>query len=126
MAKSIQLKNSNNEKIYPNTVIEKNLNNGETSIKYSDGTMVCYGSKSVTYSINDMWSWCDRTALLTIDFSKTFKDVPSVTISSNTFEVIGVNVSSVSTSNFKFYGFQPKNCGQRTIKLSYIAIGKWK
>ena len=126
MAKSIQLKNNSNEKYYPNVIYKTTTNSNGTAIQYADGTLICYGKKTLSYSFSDMWSWCDRTDLLTVYFPISFKDAPTVTISSNTFTTVGVNLSTISTDNFKFYGFQPKNCGTKSMNISYIAIGKWK
>lgn len=126
MAKTIQLKNKNNENYYPNTIYKKISNSNGTAIQYSNGTMICYGKKSLHYDITDMWSWCDRTGLLTVNFPEIFKETPITHLTSDTFTIIGINIDSESKNNFKFYGFQPKNCGTRDLSINYIAIGKWK
>lgn len=126
MAKTIQMKDINNTNYYPNVVYKKTTNDNGTAIQYADGTLICYGKKTLSYSTNDMWSWCDRTSQLMVPFPISFKEVPTVNISSNTFTIIGVNLSSIETSKFNFYGFQPKNCGTTLMVISYIAIGNWK
>lgn len=99
---------------------------GSNFIKYEDGTLIVYEEHYITYDIYDMWSWCDRTLLKEIKFPVAFITPPTVILTSKTFCVISMNVDSVSKDKFTFYGFQPKNCNQKSLNCYYIAIGKWK
>lgn len=125
MKKIIQLKDIDS-KIYPvpNEVI--NNDNG-TALKYADGTLICYGKKdNLKYNPADMWSWCDRTDKLSFNFAMSFNDIPVVSLTTNTFTVVSINVATISKNGVSFYAFQPKNCGTTSLSIQYIAIGSWK
>lgn len=103
---------------------------GDGYTKYSDGTMVCYGTASITNPThNDWYGFCRLSNEFTFNLAKTFKDNNySLTISSTVFGYFSTIITSKTTNSFGFRActhnqsaYTPKNG-----TFDYIAIGKWK
>lgn len=120
-----QLQDKNGNSLFPeNTQIE--TINGDTIIKFPNGQMIIYGERSISYTISDFWSWCDRTNAMVINYPIQFSEKPTVLLTSNSFHIVGVCVSARDNSSFTAYGYQPKGQNGTGLYLMFQAIGKWK
>ena len=103
---------------------------GDGYTKYSDGTMVCYGTASVTNpSFDDWYGFCRLANEITTNLVKTFKDNNySLTMTSKTFGYFTAMITSKTASSFKFRAFTHNNTAYNPGNgtFDYIAIGKWK
>lgn len=103
---------------------------GDGYTKYSDGTMVCYGTASVTNpSFSDWYGFCRLANATTINLVKAFKDNNySLTITSETFGYFTAMITSKTVSSFTFRAFTHNNTAYNPGNgtFDYIAIGKWK
>lgn len=103
---------------------------GDGYIKYPDGTMICYGTSTVSSpSLSDYYSFCKRTNLNTVTFPQEFISTPSITIQNKDFGSFSSTISSSSTTDFSYYCFTyPSATSSSGIvaTIDYMAIGKWK
>ena len=115
-----------------NDKLTQNLQNivesGDGYIKYSDGTMICYGSTSGSSTNTDYWGQFVRTDdKLSIDFPQKFISTPII-CANPSFEgqAVSIMISKISLSSFNFIILKTKEASQTNYSLKYIAIGKWK
>lgn len=131
LAKVEQNLTSNSENTVPSVKAVNNaFESGEGYIKYPDGTMVCYGTVSITNPThNDWYGFCRLSNEFTFSLAKAFKDNNySLTISSTAFGYFSTIITSKTTNSFGFRAFT-HNQDAYTPKdgtFNYIAIGKWK
>lgn len=127
MSKIIELKNNENEKYYTNNIVEKIENNNGTAIKYADGTMICYGNVSVNVSGGgDYYQLFNRTNEITINFPSVFKNNIIALVNSQNFGVFSTIISSIYESGLTFRGFYSPQVTFSSMRVNYIAIGKWR
>lgn len=91
-------------------------------IKYADGTMICYGNKNETGSIENYWSYKKVSSAIT--FAKPFASVPSVAVSCGAMAYLSINTYNKSKNGFSFDVIKLADYGD--YNLDYIAVGKWK
>lgn len=103
---------------------------GDGYIKYSDGTMICYGIASITNPTHKDWyGFCRLTNEFTFNLAKVFKDNNySLAISSTTFGYFSTIIASKKANSF---GFRACTHNQSAYTpesgtFDYIATGKWK
>ena len=115
-----------------NDKLTQNLQNivesGDGYIKYSDGTMICYGTSSGSSDNTDYWSQFVRTSdTLQINFPQKFISTPIVCATPN-YEggTVSIMTSTITTSSFKFIILKIKGATQTNYSLRYVAIGKWQ
>lgn len=105
------------------------IESGDGYIKYSDGTMICYGEYTGTSELFDYFGWCIRTAEnINITFKKEFLSAPMVTITPryNSY-IFSIAINQISATGFKFTGLKPSGArSSNYINMNYMAIGKWK
>lgn len=127
MSKIIELKNNENEKYYMNNIVEKIENNNGTAIKYADGTMICYGNIVVNVSGGgDYYQMFNRTNEITINFPSVFKEYITAVVNSQNFGVFSTIINSISESSLTFRGFYSPQVTFSSMRVNYIAIGKWR
>lgn len=108
-------------------IIESGSNANGSYIKYSDGTMICYGSTSLNeVSVSDYYSFCKRTNSLTITFPMEFDEVPNVTITNQGFGIFSYTINNITANNFSYYAFTYPSGSNISGSLQYVAIGRWK
>ena len=131
LAKVEQNLTSNSENAVPSVkAVNGAFESGNGYIKYVDGTMVCYGTASVTNpNFGDWYGFCRLANETTTNLVKTFKDNNySLTITSKTFGYFTVMITSKTASSFTFRAFTHNNTSYNpgSGNFDYIAIGKWK
>lgn len=108
-------------------IIQSGSNANGSYIKYSDGTMICYGLTSLNeVSVSDYYSFCKRTNSLTITFPMEFDEVPNVTITNQGFGIFSYTINNITANNFSYYAFTYPSGSNISGSLQYVAIGKWK
>lgn len=131
LAKVEQNLTSNSENAVPSVkAVNDAFESGTGYIKYPDGTMICYGTVSITNPThNDWYGFCRLSNEFTFSLAKAFKDNNySLTISSAAFGYFSTIIISKTTNSFGFRAFT-HNQDAYTPKngtFNYIAIGKWK
>ena len=111
-----------------NEAIGQIIESGDGYIKYSDGTMICYGSTSGSSTNTDYWGQFERTDdKLSVDFPQNFISTPIVCATPN-YEgsTVSIMTSTITVSSFKFIILRIKGTTPTNYGLKYIAIGKWK
>lgn len=111
-------------------IIQSGSNANGSYIKYSDGTMICYGNYSFNSSNSDYWGNFYRSENYTINFPQGFSTTPIVNVTPNSDDgsisaVLNiVNLNTFEMCQIKSKGINPNtnlsNLGQ------YVAIGRWK
>ena len=109
-------------------IVESETNTNGTYIKYADGTMICYNTVShENVSITSTWGSFYESALLSLgDYAKPFTSVPTLVLTSHLPNFIEKYGNDSKTSPGGFYACKPKSTSSENVRVSYIAIGKWK
>ena len=115
---------------YINNTINSIVESGSNYIKFYDGTLVCWGSKTVTINITTSYGNMYRgtSAVSFDDYEKSFISIPTVIVYVNgANSAIAMNWTERTLNN---PGEQmlvlPISKEGQTYVISYIAIGKWK
>lgn len=115
-----------------NEIVEKDTNENGTYIKYSNGIMICFGSK--TYSnqtfTDDFWSDYNRSSnsLMSATFPEEFASVPICTITGRCNNAwLIVENAATKTRTQQVVAISPKNVNwNMDVVIDYIAIGTWE
>lgn len=105
------------------------VESGDGYIKYSDGTMICYGNYSGTTKLSEYFNWCKRTEEnISVTFKKEFLSAPTVVITPHYFSyVFSIMINQIKTTGFGFTGLKTNGAAIDTsVNIYYIALGKWK
>ena len=117
-----------NGKKIQDTIVESGSNTNGSYVKYSDGTMICFGKISGVSSLYDYWEQFKRTEEdIEIYFPATFKTSPYVTANgTNASGIFTVLIGGTYATYFKFTGLKAKNNTGTSYEIYYQATGKWK
>lgn len=104
--------------------------NGGTGYKFSDGTLICAKTVTVTATVNKGWGslfYNENLASLG-DWPVQFLNTPAATISqTGGSDVTGISWHSMSAvSAGSVYLYRPVSTVSQSYTLSAIAIGRWK
>lgn len=95
--------------------------------KYSDGKMICYGTRTATVNINQTYEGSYFASFGNTGFAETFIDTPVVTVTLiNNSSLLSENITSVSSTAFGLYVWKTQAKSSVSVKLSYVAYGHWK
>lgn len=112
---------------YNNPIIDSGSDINGTYVKYFDGTMIC--SNTVTYqnvAITNTWgSFYESSQLSLGNYPVAFIQEPDLSLTSHYPNFVQKYGDASATSPGTFYASKPKS-GTETVKVSYIAIGRWK
>ena len=109
-------------------IIESGSNSNGNYIKFSDGTMICYGRQAMTFSSTISYGNIYRGDAQTINLPATFIDTNYQRFISPLAPIhdsYSVD-NDITTSTFKFFPVSYTSQGEDTRYISYFAIGKWK
>ena len=114
-------------------IVESGSNDNGSWIKYSDGTMICYGSKDVTLDCSQAWGnlFVGRYQNY-ISFPQEFIDIPLLQIHTRSTTnasswLISYDSTTVSKSNFYEVDIARATANSSVpITIIFIAIGRWK
>lgn len=109
-------------------IIESGSNENGNYIKYTDGTMICYNTVSYeNVPITSTWGVFYESTLLSLgDYAKPFTSAPTLVLTSYFPNFIEKYGNDSETSPGGFYACKPKSASGENVKVSYLAIGKWK
>lgn len=109
-------------------IVESGTNTNGTYVKYSNGTMICYNTVShENVSITSAWGVFYESTLLSLgDYAKPFTSVPTLVLTSHFPNFVEKYANDSETSPGGFYACKPKSASSEIVRVSYIAIGKWK
>lgn len=117
-------------------IIESGTNTNGSYIKYSDGTMICRGTKAILLDINNAWGETLYTGSYTdeITFPHAFISAPDLTYNCNPSTATGFFYGSIvdgglliTTTGFSGVTLiRPNSRTNVNAKVNFIAIGKWK
>lgn len=112
-----------------NEGLSKIIESGDGYIKYSDGTMICYGTSDITAQITNPWgSSYYGNVKVNPTFAKPFISPPTISATIRTTGNLA-NVAGISTSTTKITAIFLITFASQdsyTGKLDWVAIGKWK
>lgn len=114
---------------YINNIIESGSNANGNYVKYADGTMVCYGTKSGTGTLADYWTTFKKIEGITTTFPVAFVSTPSITISSISAQsnnIFSVGIDASSSSSFNALILKPSGSSNQNYAFGWIAVGRWK
>lgn len=114
-------------------IVESSSNDKGKWIKYSDGSMICYGSKDVTLNCSQTWGnlFVGRYEDY-ISFPQEFIDIPLLQIHTRSTTnasswLISYDKTTVSKSNFYEVDIARATANSSVpITIIFIAIGRWK
>ncbi len=114
-------------------IVESGSNDNGSWIKYSDGSMICYGNKDVTLDCSQTWGnlFVGRYENY-ISFPQEFIDIPLLQIHTRSTTnasswLISYDKTTVSKSNFYEVDIARATANNSVpITITFIAIGKWK
>lgn len=129
MAKVIKLKN---DAYLYGTIFEKGSNSNGDYIKFSDGTLVCYGDKDlgdVTINNSHMNMYISSSQS-SIAYPVSFAERPKYRCitpqgGSGSFFIIQTNVGN-KTGTGTYYLLRGNSATITNASVGYFAIGKWK
>lgn len=112
-----------------NSIIESGNVGTKKYIKYADGTMIC--SNTIYYSnisITTTWGSFFESSSLSLggDYPVPFVDEPDLIVTSHYPNFVEKYGDASSTNPGTFYATKPRSATGETVKVSYMAIGKWK
>jgi hypothetical protein len=102
---------------------------GQSAWKFPDGKMICFGTKTNSYAITGSYEgsyYAGTGSNLSSIFAESFISAPVVTVTvEQNSSLITFDLTSVSTTGFGgwIWGQYSKTA---TVKIHYVAIGKWK
>ena len=119
------------DSIYSDHAIDSGSNANGNYVKFADGTMICYGTDSVTATINTAWGNIYRsTTLVNATYPIAFTTTPSFEITmkaGNSAWLINYQASSNDkTASDSYTLSRPESKSSTTYQIQWIAIGKWK
>ena len=109
-------------------ITESGSNSNGRYIKYSDGTMVCWGNFSVTGNVTGEWgSLYGQEITNPATFPATFKEVNVVNINTSGDYSALIGRVNASTSKITFLQIaRPWALSNTTLWFDYVARGTWK
>lgn len=112
-----------------NGIIESGSNANGNYIKYADGTLICYGRASMSFSINIAYGSVFRSDVQSISLPYSFIDTNYVVTLQGIapVHVCYAVYDDKSVNLFKFYpvGFVSQ-ASVSSRNIEYMCIGKWK
>lgn len=123
--------NISQTKIYADVdpVIET-TSNGQTSWKYPDGRLICFGKKSDTYNITGAYNnsfYADTSSIFSSIFATPFISTPVVNVSvKQASNLITFNFRETTSTGFAGYIWTQKSTGNVSVEVDYYAVGRWK
>ena len=112
-----------------NGIIESGSNENGKYIKFSDGTLICYGKASMSFSINIAYGSVFRSDMQSISLPYSFIDTNYVVTLQGLapVHVCYAVYDDKSVNLFKFYpvGFVSQ-ASVSSRNIEYMCIGKWK
>lgn len=107
--------------------IEKVTGTNGTALKYSDGTMICYGAKTQTINISTSYEGAYFARINDVSFPVSFNSNPtiSVTLFQNN-ALLSATISNINTNKFSTYVWKSQSKNNVSVTLHYQAIGRWK
>lgn len=110
-------------------VVESGSNSNGNWIKYSDGTMICWGYyEKENIAINRTFGSLYECQSFNLgDFSQNFAEIPRVTITKlGTVCAWIESLDNVTRSSLGTANWVRPTAGTYTLTYSYTAIGRWK
>ena len=95
--------------------------------KFSDGKMICYGTRTATVNITQTYEGSYFASFGTTSFAETFTDTPAVTVTLvNNSSLLSENITSITSTGFGLYVWKSQSKSSVSVKLNYVAYGHWK
>lgn len=114
-------------------IVESGSNDNGIWIKYSDGTMVCRRTFSITLDCRQQWgNLYVATYENIINFPQEFIETPFVirdllTSSSASCWLINYSIPNITTKTYRYFAIARATPSDSVpIQLNLLAIGKWK
>lgn len=102
-------------------------NSNGNYIKYTNGLMICYASKSLTLDITGAFEGEYFEATGDINFPSNFANAPIVTVSLvQNNALLKYNHVNIYTNKFTGYISKLQSKSNVTVTIEYIAIGQWQ
>ena len=77
---------------------------------------------------SDYYGLFNRTVNVPVNLPAKYISTDDLTINltSQNFGVFSANINQITTSNFSFYGFYPATVSFTSMRINYVACGRWK
>ena len=111
-------------------IVESGSNTNGSYIKFADGTMICYGSKTVTHAISNAWGSIYSSGDFdpSITFPQEFTDIKSCNVNyvmvSSSAWLGDVKYTTSKITNIQL--FRGASSSSTSCTIDYQAIGTWK
>lgn len=125
MSKSIKLKD---DFFWYGTIIERGQNDDECYLKFSDGSLICFGEFTINLEFKAWGNVAGGDWKGSHNFPATFKSVPILLCNTcdQTFAGGITRAICSKTTITTISIMRPSSSSNIDYKLNYIAIGKWK
>lgn len=113
------------------TIYDSGSNSNGSWLRYNDGTMICYGTRYFTitadYLVGTLYYNQNGVNIGLGNYPLSFVDTPVCILGggSGSLNYIEHNYSGGSSLGYCWF-FNPTKRAEQTIRLGFIAIGKWK
>ena len=114
---------------YVNSIIESGSNENGSYLKFSDGTLICYSTVTITTTINTAWGSMYESSQVSLGTTPyTFYGSFIVTGTCvGTRSAFLENITDASVNSYgKTYLARPSSATSNDYKFQLIAIGRWK
>ena len=145
MSKSIKFKNNTyidsssishkrqllNSILETKTIYDSGSNSNGSWIRFNEGTMICYGTRTFSivadYAVGAVFYNQNGVSIGLGNYPISFIDTPICVLGggSGSLNYIEHNYSGGTSIGWCWF-FNPTKRTQQTIRVSFIAIGKWK
>lgn len=110
-------------------IVDSGSNSNGSWIKWADGTMIC--SNTVQYTnvaITTVWGSFYESSKLSLggNYPVPFIEEPDLIVTSHYPNLVEKYGDANAITPGTFYATKPKSTTGETVKVSYIAVGKWK
>lgn len=110
-------------------IVETISNANGTAIKFNSGFMICFGNVNVNVNGgSDYYQLFNITVATPVNFPASFISTEGLTclVNSQQFGVFSTIISSLNENSFNFRGFYPATVSFTSMRINYIACGRWK
>ena len=95
--------------------------------KFSDGKMICYGTRTATINLTSQYEGSYYSNLNGTSFAETFTDTPIILLSLlNNNSLLSIQLTGQTSSAFNTYVWKTQSKSNVSVQLKYVAYGHWK
>ena len=107
-------------------LIESGSNNNGSYIKFVDGTMICYLTKSISVDCTSQWGQLYEGSAAVGSLPATFVSAPIVMVTNTAPDGYFEGMRDTTTTTWGTLRMAIPSAATRAFVVNFVAIGKWK